>query len=141
MPIPPEDILCRFIRPADWSKRDNRPRPGAFKQPALSVWHIERLRAQGAVPEDLRIEHLQGCGQAHHIAGDYLALAAEASQIEGVPFQVRVEWRPNDQYVSEPWRVWADAHVQVESMEGPPDFLIEFRRLLAIRTRGSAPPD
>ena len=75
MPVPPDDLLCRFIRPGDWSRRENRPRPGAFKQPALSVWHIERLRAQGAAPEDLRLEHLRGCGQAHHTAADYRILA------------------------------------------------------------------
>lgn len=141
MPVPQDDILCRFIRPGDWSRRENRPRPGAFKQANLSVWHIEQLRKQGAAPEDLRIEHLRGCGQAHHSAGDYQALAAESSQADGVLFQVQVEWRPEDQYVSEPWRTWADAHIQVEVTEGPPDFLIEFRRLLARRARHSVPPD
>ena len=39
---------------------------------------------------------------------DYWALAIEASIADGVPFQVQVEWRPEDQYVSEPWRPWAN---------------------------------
>ena len=141
MPVPPDDLLCRFIRPGDWSRRENRPRPGAFKQPALSVWHVERLRAQGAAPEDLRLEHLRGCGQAHHTAADYRILAIEASIADGMPFQVQVEWRPEDQYVSEPWRPWANSHVQVEAIEGPPDFLAEYRRRLALTTRWSVPPD
>lgn len=141
MPVPAYDVLCWFIRPTDWSRRENRPRPGAFKQAALSVWHIERLRAQGVAPEDLRLEHLRGCGQAHHTAGDYRTLAIEASAIDGVPFQVQVEWRPEDQYVGEPWRAWAEAHVQVEAIEGPPNFTPEYRRLLALNMRRYAPPD
>lgn len=141
MPVPDDDRVCRFIRPRDWSRRENRPRPGAFKQPSLSVWHEERLLAQGASLYDLRIEHLVGCGQAYHTAGDYQGLASEAAQEEGIPFQVQIEWRPEDQYVSEPWRAWAYAHIQVEAIEGPDDFLIEFRRLLARRTRFAIPPD
>ena len=57
------------------------------------------------------------------------------------PFQVQVEWRPEDKYVDEPWRRWRDAHVQVEAIEGPVKFLVEFRRLLALKSRFSVPPD
>ena len=139
--MPPNDILCRFIRPDDWSKRDNRPRPGAFKQAALSVWHKDRLLAHQVQLEDLRIEHLAGYGQAHHTVADYLQLACQASQTEGVLFQVQVEWRPEDQYVEKPWRRWQYAHVQVEAIEGPDRFLAEFRRLLAQNSRAAIPPD
>lgn len=141
MPVPPDDILCRFIRPSDWSKRDNRPRPGAFKQASLSVWHKDRLLDCQVQPEDLRIHHLTGCGQAHHTAADYLQFALEAARIEGTPFQVQVEWRPDDQYVQEAWRFFRFAHVQVEAIEGPGNFLTEFRRLLALNSRLAIPPD
>ena len=141
MPVPEDDVVCRFIRPDDWSIRDNRPRPGAFKQAELSVWHKDRLSSQGSTLEDLLIEHLAGYGQAHHAVADYLESAQEAVEREGTPFQVQVEWRPEDQYVEEPWRPWRDAHVQVEATEGPRKFLIEFRRLLALNSRFSVPPD
>ena len=141
MPVPRYDVLCRFVRPADWSARENRPRPGAFKQADMSVWHIGQLRAMHVALDELRIAHLGGCGQAHHTAGDYQDLAAEASQTEGISFAVQVEWRPDDQCVSEPWRQWAAAHAQVETTLGPANFLPEFRRLLALRTRRAIPPD
>ena len=89
MPVPDNDRVCRFIRPRDWSRRENRPRPGAFKQPSLSIWHEERLLAHGASLYDLRIEHLVGCGQAHHAAGDYQELASEAAQEEASQFSNR----------------------------------------------------
>ena len=141
MPVPPYDILCRFVRPADWSERENRPRPGAFKQAALSVWHTGQLQMMRVDLDELRIEHLSGCGQAHHSALDYQELAAQASQTDGIPFQVQVEWRPNDDCVNEPWRRWAAAHVQVEATVGPVNFLAQFRRLLAAKTRHAVPPD
>ena len=141
MPVPQDDIICRFIRPSDWDKRDNKPSQRAFRQPGLSVWHIGRLLERDMSVEDLQIEHLVGYGQAHHTDGDYLRFAADAAEAEGTPFRVQVEWRPEDHYVAEPWRPWAYAHVQVEAIEGPPNFLLEFRRLLAVNARYVIPPD
>ena len=141
MPVPMDDTLCRFVRPQDWNKRDNRPKAGAFKQASLSVWNIESLQSHGARVEDLQVEHLAGSGQAHHLASDYVELARRASDVEGVPFDVQVEWRPNDENVSEPWRRWRYAHVQVETVIGPDQFLGEFRRYLAQHTRRLVPPD
>ena len=140
MPVPEDDILCRFIRPRDWSRILNRPKPAAFKQAALSVWHEARLRERNVLLTDLLIEHLAGFGQAHHTAGDYHDCAREAARRDGEPFQVQVEWRPEDQYVAEPWREWNYAHVQVEATEGPQQFLPEFRRILAERSRHSYTP-
>ena len=141
MSVPGEDIVCRFVRKEDWSVRDKRPKPGAFKQPNLSAWHRERLLSHGASLEDLRIQHLAGCGQAHHIAADYVVLAEEAAQTEGTVFCVQVEWRTGDEHVGEPWRSWRYAHVQVEAVDGPANFLVEFRRMLAQRARTIIPPD
>ena len=141
MPVPLDDTLCRFVRPQDWSKRDNRPKAGAFKQAALSAWNVESLQAQSVRVEDLQVEHLVGSGQAHHRVSDYMELARRASEVENVPFSVQVEWRPEDEYVSEPWREWRYAHVQVEAVEGPEQFLGEFRRILAQNSRYLAPPE
>ena len=140
MPVPPDDIVCRFINPhrSSWNNNLNVPTQRAFKQVGLSVWHQERLRQQNAEFEDLLIENLAGYGQAHHRVGDYSALALQVAQEEAVPCQVQVEWRPDA--VTEPWRQWRNAHVQVEATEGPPDFPLEFRRLLAASARVVIPP-
>ena len=140
LPVPTDDIVCRFIRPADWNKRDNRPKSAAFKQPGLSVWHSGRLRDNGASLESLQIEHLGGSGQAHHAAGDYIQFAAEAARLVNTAFRVQVEWRPEDEYVAQPWRQWNYAHAQVETIEGPPNFPPEFRDLLARNCRHQSPP-
>ena len=141
MPVPEDDIVCRFVRPRDWSSRDDRPRPGAFKQAGLSVWHKARVESRGITLEDLRIEHLSGYGQAHHAAGDYIELAEESSRQEETPLEVQVEWRPEDECVAEPWRQWRDAHAQVEAIQGPAQFTPLFRRLLALNCRTKVAPD
>ena len=128
-------MLCRFVRPADWSTRDSRPRPGAFKQPALSVWNIDMLDQRGVAIDELRIEHLGACGQAHHAAGDYVTYARQSG------LNVQVVWRSEDEYVAEPWRQWRHAHVQVEATSGPPQFTAPYRGLLATNCRHSVPPD
>ena len=138
LPVPPDDIVCRFIRPTDWNKRDNRPKSAAFKQPGLSVWHNERLLNNGVSLETLQVGHLAGSGQAHHAAGQYIELAAEVAQSEGTAFRVQVEWRPEN--ATEFWQQWDYAHAQVETLEGPPNFPPEFRDLLALSCRYQAPP-
>ena len=70
MPVPEEDIVCRFVRSKDWSKSEQRPKPGAFKQPDLSVWHQARLRAHHARLEHLQFGSLARTGQAHYTVGD-----------------------------------------------------------------------
>ena len=143
LPIPADDILCRFVRPRDWSVRDQRLRPGAFKDNrGLSLGHTERLRQHSVALESLLIDNLAGYGQAHHTAGDYLRFALEAAERESQPLSLQVEWRPEDEYVAEAWRQWAYAHVQVETETdaGAEEVLIEFRRLLAMNARWSTPP-
>ena len=141
MPVLSPDTLCRFVRPRDWSERENRPRPGAFKQAGLSVWHQDKLRERGVALSDLLIEHLAGHGQARHTAGDYVLIAGEAAEQEATPLQVRVEWRPEDEYVAEPWRRWNYAHAQVETIVGPAQFTPLYRKLLALGARAVIPPD
>ena len=134
MPVPDGDWVCRFIRPTKdcWSEREQRPKPGAFKQDGISVWHIERLRDQyGANPQDLMFGSLAGAGQAHHTIADYHQCAVEAAHTKKEPCDVTAEWRPDDGCVSTPWRKWREAHVQVEVIEGSPKVIGEMRRLLA----------
>ncbi len=140
MPVPVEDILCRFIRPQDWSTRDQRPKPSAFKQAELSLWHQERLGCNNVSLRDLQIENLKGCGQAHHKSKDYLEFAPQSAENSGELLQVQVKWRPEDEFVEGPWREWRYAHVQVEAISGPPKFTREFRRLLALNSRVNIPP-
>lgn len=135
MPVPATDIVCRFIRASDWSRRDQRPKPGAFKQAELSVWHQGCLSQRTVDLEELCIEQLSGCGQSHHKVADYLKFAQMASCQENTPFEIQVEWRPEDRYVEPPWRQWREAHVQVEAIKGPSKFLVEFRRRLALNSR------
>ena len=140
MPVPPDDMVCRFINPdrRTWNNNLNQPTQRAFKQAGLSVWHQDRLRERDVELEDLLIENLTGYGQALHRVGDYLAAAVTVAQEEKIPCQVQVEWRPDE--VTEPWWRWRYAHVQVEATDGPPDFPLEFRRLLAANARVVAPP-
>lgn len=141
MVVPSDDVVCRFVRPSDWSRILNRPKPGAFKQVGLSVWHPDRLEERDATLGDLRIEHLVGCGQAHHTVGDYHRFARKVEEKDGAPFRVQAEWRPDDAFVAEPWRRWRYAHIQVETIVGPPQFTPRFRNLLAVNTRVAIAPD
>ncbi len=141
MPVPPDDMLCRFISPMHWSTRENQPREGAFKQEGLSVWHYGRLLENDVRLEDLLIENLAGFGQAHHLAGDYTDLAREVSEKSGEPFEVQVEWRPEYEHVGRPWHRWRYAHVQVEAIAGPAQFLRRYRKLLTVNSRVVIPPD
>lgn len=143
MPVPPDDIICRFINPdpksRTWNSNLNEPTQRAFKQVGLSVWHQERLHQQKVALEALLIENLTGYGQAHHQVKDYFHLALEVARDENVRCQVEVEWRPDE--VTEHWWQWRYAHVQVEATEGPPDFPLEFRRRLAANARVVIPPN
>ena len=139
MPVPLEDIVCRFIDPDKWTKRDKRPNQRAFKQAGLSVWNQNKLHKCGASLEDLLIGRLRGWGQAHHSVEDYLTLAQSVEQEEGIPCKVRVEWRPCE--TPSAWWEWRYAHVQVEVTEGESDLHLEYRRRLAANSRHVVPPE
>ena len=142
MPIQSDDVLCRFIRPRknNWSWSEKRPKPAAFKQQRLSVWHEGRVVAQQSELRDLQIDSLAGTGQATHTAGDYCRLAMKAGQTKGGNLRIEFKWNP---CVDPPWHHWRDAHLEVvtPNAEGLRSVLIEFRRLLALNTRTAiAPP-
>ena len=151
MPIPHEDMLCRFIpgHRKSWSKTQSRPRPSVFKENrGLSVWHIESLALRGVKPSELRIGGLEGHGQARHTVGDYLEAARQAAQRFGVALNTIVEWRTGDEYVKPDWRRWAYAHVQVEHSPEPGDdtekiqsALVLFRQTLSKNARHIVAPD
>lgn len=143
MPVPLEDTVCRFIRQGrkNWSTRDNRPKPPAFKQDGLSLWHIERLRQNSVSLDDLRIGSLSGAGQAYHTVEDYFRLARRASDEAGSPLSISVEWRTEPEHVSEEWRKWSYAHVQAEILDGAENVRVRFRQLLALNARQVIPPD
>lgn len=138
-------MVCRFIRPRDWSPDHQRPRASAFKdnKGAISVWHLERLQNQFVPIGDLLIGHLAGSGQAHHQAGDYTDLATHAAEQKDQPLQAQVQWRPEDEHVTPPWRQWSYAHAQVETnaTQDNNEVMKEFRRLLAMECRTKIAPD
>ena len=144
MPVPSGEPLCRFVqaRTKDWSTELNRPKPNAFRddQGMISVWNV-RLLSEYRVPiERLQTGSFSGSGQARLTSEDYFQAAHEVEEASGVSLDVRVEWRPEDQYVKEEWRQWAYAHVQVEH---PTDssVLNLFRRILTTKSRCTVPPD
>jgi hypothetical protein len=145
MPVPVDDSVCRFIRQKDWSTELNKPKARLFKQQDLSVWHTGRLAEQGATLDDLRIEDLAGSGQLNLTVGEYLDIASEVSSRIGQTLQVRVEWRPDDQFVKEPWRRWQNAHAQVEmtgaSWEHFPPAFRDLAIITAQRKEVIIPPD
>ena len=133
MPVPVGDSVCRFIRKTDWSTALNKPKAKSFKQRDMSVWHEGRLTAQGATLDDLQIGDFTGSGRLNLTVADYLDIASQVSSRTGRTFQVQVEWRPEDQYVKEPWRQWRDAHAQLEMLgTSLAHFPPEFRNLLII---------
>ena len=106
MSVPVDDSVCRFIRKTGSSTELDKPKARAFKQNSMSVWHEDRLKAQGATLDDLRIGELAGTGRLSLTVGDYLDIARNVSIRTKETFQIQVEWRPEDQYVKGPWRQW-----------------------------------
>ena len=140
MPVPEEDVVCRFVRSKDWNKPERRPKAGAFKGKGvdLSVWHPARLKACGAQLEDLQFGHLARTGQAHYTAGDFGRIAreveAEAQQRGGTGrLDVTVEWSPEQ--VAEAWKRWAYAHIDVRTEIDCKELGTAFRRALCTNAR------
>lgn len=144
MQVPEADLVCRFLRPKrDWSEEEQRPKPGAFKDPALSVWHPARLQAAGDRLEDLQFESLERTGQAHYSAGDFCRtvqeVVTEAEQCgETGHLDVAVEWSPDT--VFEAWKRWAYAHIEVRTDTDCKALWARFRRALCFRPREVIPP-
>ena len=144
MAVPKEDIVCRFIRPGEWSKRENRPRPGAFKQVGLSVWHRERIQSTGATLEDLQFGSLEGSGTALLTVNQIFEAAETAERKRSGKLYVDVEWSPET--VDNAWRQWKDAHAEVEtrpsgeSPEHAGGLMSAFRMELCLKAKCDPPP-
>ena len=145
MPVPEEDIVCRFVRSKDWSTLERRPKAGAFKGKGvdLSVWHPARLQAYGAQLEDLQFGPLAGTGQAHYTAGGFGRIAskveAEAQgRCETGRLDVIVEWSPDQ--VAEEWKRWAYAHIDIRTQTDCQELGIAFRRALCFTAQHLIPP-
>lgn len=148
MPVPPNDVVCRFIDPIHWIKRDKCPNETAFKPPKekhLSVWHEGLLQEHNVSVHDLKIEGLSEHGHVCHSVRTYLEVAQEASQDKpkqprATRIQVEVEFRPEEEFVDLPWRKWDYAHCQVEATVGPQRLTGRFRKLMAARSKHAIPP-
>ena len=146
MPVPNDETVCHFIRPSDWSEPLKRPKAKSFKQKDLSVWHEGRLADQGATLDTLRFGEFTGAGKLRLTADDYLNIATKVALKTGSTFELRLEWRPEDEFVGPEFRQWRYAHVQVEMLDpSMKHFPSEFRELVGImgmRKKGSVvPPD
>jgi hypothetical protein len=146
MPVPQDDMVCRFINPIHWSKREEGPREGAFRPPEgehLSVWHEGRLSATKVSIDDLKIEDLSGHGHVCHSTKTYLEVAENSSKPskeapKPTPIEIQVEFRPEDADVDMPWREWNYAHCQVEATVGPMQLTRRFHRLMAAKSKKHA---
>ena len=133
MPVPPNDMVCRFIRKTDWSKALGKPKNKLFKELDISVWHPSRLNAMGAAVADLQFGSLEGSGQLMLTVQDYVDIASTVASRIKEPFEVAIKWRPEDTHVEEAWRPWREAHAQIEISEGHwANFPLAFRDLVVI---------
>jgi hypothetical protein len=115
----------------------------ALKPKDISVWHEGTLIAQKATLENLKFDSFKGAGQFTLTVQEYLDIAQGVASKLKRPFEVQVEWRPEDQYVPEPWRPWREAHAQVEMIEEEwRAFPEEFRSLviIAAKRKGTVTP-
>ena len=145
MPVPREDVVCRFIREGDWSKAEERPKASGFKQNGLSLWHLERLRSCNAQLEDLQFDSLEGSGQALLTVDQIFDAARMAGQKTTGTLHIAVEWRPET--VEEAWNQWREAHIEVEATpedeptETQGGLMSAFRMGLCTMAECIAPPD
>ena len=99
----------------------------------------------GSTLNNLQFAHLSGSGQLKLTVQEYLAIATKVSSKIGQAFDLQVEWRPEDAFVTEAWRRWRDAHAQVEIIRGMSDhFPPAFRDLviiMACKKQGITSPD
>ena len=136
MPVPPSYIVCRFIRKSEWSAETGMAKAKALKSKDMSVWHEETLINQGASLQTLQFGSLEGSGHFTLTVQEYLDIASAVAATINQPFQVQVEWRPEDDYVPEPWRPWREAHAQVEMLgEDWNAFPEAFRSLVIIKAQ------
>ena len=136
MVLIPSDILCRFIRTRDWSTLFKQPTPQAFKQSGLSVWHKGWLDQRSVPLESLRIDSLEGAGQAHYAVDDFNRLA------EQLALQVEIKHTPENAHPE--LERWKDAHYDVYPGNIPAVGKVlpqELRNLLTINYKALIPPD
>lgn len=138
MPVPANDILCRFLDPAKWFHDDDRPAASAFRasKRKLSMWHRDRIVTNGSVLKDLCIDSLDGFGEGLLKTEDILDAATHCLSPVFTPNAV---WSPDD--VEPLWGAWRNAHANIESERGPVNFPDDFRLLLAQTCEVSRRPD
>lgn len=144
MRVPDEDIVCRFVRAKDWSEGEDRPKPGAFKQVDLSLFHEGRVQDKGNDLSDLQFGSLFGTGRAYYRAGDFSRFAQKIKscaepELANAALSVEVLWKPET--VSEAWLRWADAHVEMTAPEtNCKTLMTRLRRKLCMNTRRKQAP-
>ncbi len=138
-------MVCRFVRARDWSVGEDRPKPSAFKQVDLSLFHEERVQNHGDDLSDLQFDSLFGTGRAYFHAGDFSRFAQKIKsraepEFANAALSVEAVWKPET--VPEAWLRWADAHVEMAAPEtNCKTLMTRLRRKLCMNTRRKqAPP-
>ena len=132
-----EEWVCRFVLSGDWYDELHRPTPDAFRasRRELSLFHPRKVEQLGFTLRDLCIERLAGAGEAHLQVKTCIELGQEISD----EFDPKVFWRPDK--VDDRWKLWEDAHAQIESQGGNRNFPMRYRSLLAENATYLRPPE
>lgn len=132
-----EEWICRFITPDKWDDELQQPTPRAFRASdhELSVFHPKKVEEAGYSLRDLCIEQLSGAGEAHLQVEACVNLDPPIS----AEFNPKVYWRPDK--VADPWKLWQEAHAQIESRGGNSGFPPSYRSLLAENATCLRAPD
>lgn len=151
-PVGTADLVCRFIKPKHWndvlkelspfaftSSRNKRPTGKAGEienRNELSINHVGEVQALGSKLRDLCIDALEGYGEAHLEAGDFVTAAETSDSKVLAPVVV---YRP--ELAGSAWRQWASAHAHVESSRPASGFPEDYLVALVQRVRFTRPPD
>ena len=146
MPVPPHNVLCRFVKEQRdcWDDKGGRPRANAFKdnrEPNFSAWSVTALEHRKVRVEELMVGTFRRYGRVHLSVQDCVDAAREASEMVGTAFGVLVEWRPRQ--VTPELQHWSFAHAQVEYSpdDSVKSVVVKFRQRLALRAKAVSPPD
>ena len=132
-----EEWICRFISQGKWDEELQQPTPRAFRASdrELSVFNPKRVEQIGGTIRDLCIEQLGGAGEAYLQVQTCIDLGKGIS----APFNPKVYWRPDK--VADPWKLWQEAHAQIESQGGNGGIPPSYRSLLAENVTCLRAPD
>ena len=133
-------MVCRFVRPDQWSYEEKRPKPGAFKDKrGLTLWHERKLEENNATIHDLKFDHLEKFGEAYYRVEDFEIYAQKANERENGTLEVSLHWRPTTALGA--WEQWNYAHIEMDEDASHDEALRVLRRKLSLNARRTKPPN